>query len=312
MNYLCSSLGKLVSFRNSKNFEIIGLLFQDGSCNNINISNHINKKIVIHIHGNYGNFYQNKFIWLMSKLYCENGVDFLSINTSAHDGLAEGYYGKDLKYVGGGVTEYQDSQLDIQSAIDFVDSLGYTDIILQGHSLGCDKVIDYVIHSTRKFDIILLSPVDGYAVQKDWIKPETIENQIERLSKELPNQSCDKWGNADLDWLNHNEYGANGNNEDWVYEIPVTRKALLSILTGSACQYLNLSLDPEFYADVNVIAYIGKNDALLFCSSEKMSKYLSKKFKSFLPILDLEADHDIIGVEEELVNRIILWIQNRN
>lgn len=43
-----------------------------------------------------------------------------------------------------------------------------------------------------------------------------------------------------------------------------------------------------------------------------MSKYLSKKFKSFLPILDLEVDHDIIGVEKELVKRVILWIQNRN
>lgn len=64
--------------------------------------------------------------------------------------------------------------------------------------------------------------------------------------------------------LNHNEYGAHGSNKDWIYKIPVTRKALLSILTGSACKYLNLSLNTEFYVDINAIAYIGKKDNLLF------------------------------------------------
>ena len=312
MKYSYSSLGKLVSFRNSQDFEIIGMLFQYGSSNKYDISNHTNKRIVIHIHGSYGNFYQNKFIWHMSKIYCENEVDFLSINTSAHDGLAEGYYGKNLKYVGGGVSEYQDSQFDIQAAIDFAISLGYIDIILQGHSLGCDKVIDYSLHSEKKLDIILLSPADSYALQADWIKPDTVEKQIVRIRNGLSTEGKITWGKADFDWLENSEYGAHGNDENWIYEIPITRKALLSILTGSAFKYLNLELAPEFYLDVNAMVYIGKRDGLLFCKSAEMSEYLSKKFKSFFPILDLDADHDIVGVEEVLIKRIVLWIQNRS
>ena len=43
------------------------------------------------MHGNYGNFYNNKFIWKMSEKYLSCGVSFLTFNLSAHDGLCEGY-----------------------------------------------------------------------------------------------------------------------------------------------------------------------------------------------------------------------------
>ena len=76
-------------------------------------------------------------------------------------------------------------------------------------------------------------------------------------------------------------------------------------------KYLNLSHSPSYYIDSNALAYIGKNDGLLFDTPERMSKYLSGKFKSFFSVLDLNADHDIIGVEEELINRIIQWIKKR-
>lgn len=310
MHYLNSSLGRLVSFRNSVDFEIIGMLFQ--SLNNSNdISLHKNQKIVIHIHGNYGNFYQNKFLWYMSTMYCKNGIDLLSVNTSSHDGLAEGYYGKNLKYVGSSVSDYKDSLLDIQAAIDFATFLGYDDILLQGHSLGCDRVIDFLVHSEKKLDTILLSPVDGYAIQKDWIKPETIDEQIRRIQDSCCQKSRSSWGKADFEWLSSCEYGAHGNNEDWIYEIPITKNALISILTGNAMKYLNLTLSPNFYINTNALAYIGKNDGLLFDTPKRMAKYLSGKFKSFFPILDLDADHDIIGVEEELIDRIIQWIEKR-
>lgn len=306
-----SALGKLVTFRNNNDFEIIGILFQKNVTNDTDISKHENNSIIIHIHGSFGNFYQNKFIWYMSDLYCKNGIDFLSINTSAHDGISEGYYGKNLKYVGGAVTRYQDSQLDIQAAVDFARQLGYDDIILQGHSLGCDKIIDFSINSRDNLDIILLSPADSYAVQSNWIAPETVGGQISRLQNELRKVDDFAWGSADLDWLKPHEYGARGKNEDWVYQIPVTRDTLLSILTGSAFKYLNLKLSPEFYIDVNAVVYIGGSDALLFVSPTEMSNYLRGKFKNFTPILDIDADHDIIGVEEKLILRLIEWIHNR-
>ena len=53
-----SAKGRLVAFDNKKNLELIGLIFEaDGGDK---------ENIIIHVHGNYGNFYNNKFIWKMS------------------------------------------------------------------------------------------------------------------------------------------------------------------------------------------------------------------------------------------------------
>ncbi|MBQ3182203.1 MAG: hypothetical protein IJB57_00905 [Clostridia bacterium] len=306
-----SGLGKLVSFKAKNDYEIIGILFQKSSFNDTSIKKHVNNRIVVHIHGSLGNFYQNKFIWYMSKIYCENGIDFLSINLSAHDGLAEGYFGTKMKYVGGSVANYEDSQLDIDAALEFVNSLGYKDILLQGHSLGCDKIIEYSLKFPHTYDLILLSPTDSYAIHSRWISPETIDEQINRLETSMFEKNKMICEDDNLDWANYNDYGAKGTDLDWVYKIPVTKRTLLSILRGSAFTNLNMELSPEFYIDINVFAFLGKKDGLLFCPNYKMAEYLNNKFKTFTSVLDLEADHDLIGVEKELTDRIVKWIYER-
>ena len=65
-----SAKGRLVAFDNKKNLELIGLIFEaDGGDK---------ENIIIHVHGNYGNFYNNKFIWKMSEKYLSCGVSFLT------------------------------------------------------------------------------------------------------------------------------------------------------------------------------------------------------------------------------------------
>ncbi len=306
-----SGLGKLVSFNAKNDYEVIGILFQKGSSSDTNIKNHVNNKIVVHIHGSLGNFYQNKFIWHMSKIYCENGIDFLSINLSAHDGLAEGYYGTKMKYVGGSVTDYEESQFDIDAALEFAKSLGYEDILLQGHSLGCDKIIEYSLKSTPTYDLILLSPTDSYAIHSRWILPETIDEQINRLETSISDKNNMICEDANFDWAKCNDYGAKGTDQDWNYQIPVTKRTLLSILKGSAFTNLNMELSHKFYIDINVFAFLGKKDGLLFCPNYKMAEHLSNKFKTFTSVLDLDADHDLVGVEKELTNRIVKWVHAR-
>lgn len=49
-----SAKGRLVAFDNKKNLELIGLIFEaDGGDK---------ENIIIHVHGNYGNFYNNHLI----------------------------------------------------------------------------------------------------------------------------------------------------------------------------------------------------------------------------------------------------------
>lgn len=301
MKELFSNVGQLVSFRTVDDFEIVGMLFQ-------NDPNSL-RKIVVHIHGNFGNFYQNKFLWYMSKIYCQSGIDLLTVNLSSHDGLAEGYYGVQLKYVGGGVADYNDSQKDIQAAVDFAKRRGYEEIILQGHSLGCDKIIEYSVSTHGDNKMILLSPVDSYAVQTLWRKPETVEEQITRIEAMEFSERDNGWGKADLNWANKNEYGALGDCAEWVYQIPITYDALIKILKGSAFHYLNLEKNPEYSLSNKCIAFVGKKDGLQLHRQSVWIDYLRSKFTNLMVIDDLDADHDVVGVEEILINRIVRWIE---
>ena len=306
--------GRLVTIRTTERFEIIGMLFQSESSykgtdvNEKHILTDFNTPIVIHVHGNFGNFYQNKFLWYMSEMYLQNGIDFLSINLSSHDGLAEGYYGVQLKYVGGGVADYEASQLDIEAAVQYVQELGYKNVVLQGHSLGCDKIIEFAMNHEHLFPLILLSPVDSYAVQSNWISPESVEEQIERIKKGLYPQEDKPWGSADLDWLPNQEYGAKGGTQEWTYEIPITKEALLSILEGAAFKYLNVKTGDPFTLENRTFAYLGKRDGLQMHRHEDWVEFLQHSFTHITFAQDLDADHDIVGVEAELTERIIKWI----
>lgn len=293
-----SANGKLVNFTNDKNLELIGLLFEP----NQNESG----TVIIHIHGNYGNFYTNKFIWFMSKKYTKKNYAFLSFNLSAHDGLCEGYRLGVLDYIGGGVADYNESILDIDAAIQYVRKRGYNRVILQGHSLGCDKIIDYLIKfQNTDCSVILLSPVDSYAVQKRWLqlhRSETIVSQISRL------KGCPDGSDNSLDWLSIDEYGAEGLNKDWIYRIPITKKAFLSILEGSAFRYLNIECGTNFHIEHPTFVFLGRNDGLQMSSQNEMRQFLSSHFSNCHFEDTLESDHDIIGVEEVLCDRIVQWI----
>lgn len=294
-----SNLGRLVTFRTVEDYEIIGMLFAN--------EEQRTDTIIIHIHGNFGNFYQNKFLWVMSNIYVANRIDFLTINLSSHDGLAEGYFGRELKYVGGGVALYDESQADIAAAIKFVETRGYKKIILQGHSLGCDKIIQYTVNNGTPNPLILLSPVDSYKVQSDWIQPELISHQVERLKRKI-RDTGKEWGSADLDWLPSTEYGAKGDTAEWTYQIPITREALISILEGAAFKYLNLDAGNSFSLSNPTFAFVGKRDGLQMHDKKDWANFLRKSFTQIEVFNDLDADHDVVGVESEVAEKIVQWI----
>lgn len=295
-----SGLGQLISFNNVNDMELIGLLFS-GSGSSARTSN----TIVLHIHGNYGNFYNNKFIWVMSKIYVENGIDFLSFNLSAHDGLCEGYEKETLRYIGGAVVDYGESIIDIEAAVQYAKKSSYSRIILQGHSLGCDKAIHYcLLNPDVCTELILLSPVDSFAVQKKWLevhKHITIPEQINALKKLPIYRDGPQWVSID-------EYGAEGADADWVYRIPVTRNCLLSILEGSAFKYLNLECGDDFYIKNRTLAFLGVNDGLQMSTQNEFKDFLKQHFCELCVVDDLKSDHDLKGVENELTDRIVDWI----
>jgi len=112
-----------------------------------------------------------------------------------------------------------------------------------------------------------------------------------------------------LTWLNIDEYGAEGLNVDWIYQIPVTKKTLLSILEGSAFKYLNLECGTDFSIENPAFIFLGQNDGLQMVSQKEMRMFLSKHFMNCMFEDTLVADHDIIGVEQLLSKKIVSWLR---
>jgi pimeloyl-ACP methyl ester carboxylesterase len=153
--------GKLITAKASDGFILHGLLSESEKKRDVGI---------LHLHGSYGNFYENFFLENLGRALPEMGVGFLAVNTRGHD-----YY-SDLKRDGkegiesvriGGIREvFQDCVNDIDGWLGFLRSMGFKRIVLEGHSLGAMKVIFYARrHSGDLSGLALISPPDNFGLQ---------------------------------------------------------------------------------------------------------------------------------------------------
>lgn len=129
------------------------------------------RAIVLHVHGIYGNFYENTFLDVLTEAYNEIGMAFLPFNTRGHDYFAnvrtymQGIYG--CKRIGAALDTFQDCDRDLHAWFNFAQARGYERIILQGHSLGAMKAVYYFkSHPDFTSAIMLLSPPDHLGLQR--------------------------------------------------------------------------------------------------------------------------------------------------
>ncbi len=150
-------LGEFIRITTEDGLELQGLLFEP----KIKTT-----KVLIHVHGWVGNFYENKFIDNIAREVIAKGFAFLTFNNRGA-GIIQDFIKRDhskIKYarIGGSLEKFENSVIDIKAAIEFMNSRGYKEIILQGHSLGCQKITFYQYRNEDKRirGLILLAPVD--------------------------------------------------------------------------------------------------------------------------------------------------------
>ena len=134
-------------------------------------------KIVIHVHGLCGNFYENRFLDTLAKTYIDKDYAFLTFSNRGRGFINELLKGNDCIVMWGCLERFKDCILDIDGVLNRVRDKGYKNIILEGHSYGCNKVIYYF---NRKKDkdiskIILLSPCDIPSEWKKFLNEEEYE-----------------------------------------------------------------------------------------------------------------------------------------
>jgi alpha-beta hydrolase superfamily lysophospholipase len=126
------------------------------------LSNCSGEIAAIHIHGMAGNGYQNKFLDNLREMYTKAGISFLTFDNRGA-GIMNDFRLHDGWKQGGSCYEvFEESIEDIRGAIEFMKALGKTKFILQGHSLGGSKLVNYLVNDSSDdvLSAILLAPTD--------------------------------------------------------------------------------------------------------------------------------------------------------
>ncbi len=143
--------------------DLIDFCAEDGILLNGFIAKANSKKIVIATHGMSSNCFKTRER-IIAKKCLENNISFLGYNNRGSElvkYLKSKATDKKVKSLGG--TSYEDpieSYFDIKGAITTALELGYTEIYLQGHSLGCTKII-YTYNKFKKENSEILKYIKG-------------------------------------------------------------------------------------------------------------------------------------------------------
>lgn len=140
------------------------------------------KKVVIQIHGMTSNCFKKRDRLIAKKLK-EIQIDTISFNNRGSEIVRYIKSEKSILLAGTAYEKVEDSYYDIVGAIKFAQNLGYESIYLQGHSLGCTKIVytynklceenNTCLNSIK--GVILLSLVDipgavGFGINKEYIQ----------------------------------------------------------------------------------------------------------------------------------------------
>lgn len=117
---------------------------------------------VVHLHGMSGNGYENYFLDNLRQTYSEKSISLFAIDSRGRGIISDFRQNDGWKHAGSCFEIFSESVHDIQGAINYLKTLGKTRFILQGHSLGCTKVVNFVltedIADIEK--VVLLAPTD--------------------------------------------------------------------------------------------------------------------------------------------------------
>ncbi len=182
-------LGQLVRIPTSDGLELQGLLYKPSQKTN---------KILVHLHGWTGNFYENVFLDYIARACLAQGYSFLSFNTRGAGFVQEFLKKKDgtVEYIkiGGSLERFEDCLIDIDAVINFLEAEGYSQFILEGHSTGCQKAAYYTVnsHNPHVKGLVFLEPADDPSIVKK-ILADRYEEAMKYARSVLPDQPMPDW-----------------------------------------------------------------------------------------------------------------------
>ena len=147
------------------------------------LNNEASDIAVVHIHGMSGNGYENYFLDNLRAMYAQHDVSLFTIDSRGRGIISDFRQGDGWKHAGSCFELFEESAYDIRGAIDYLKSLGKTRFILQGHSLGCTKVVNFVLNEDVDGieKVVLLAPTD----MTGWANTEPKHTEYLAKAKQL-------------------------------------------------------------------------------------------------------------------------------
>lgn len=262
------------------------------------------KKIVIHVHGKEGHFVQNHFVQVLGEQYPQNGYAFLTFNNRGHDYMADLLKKTSTGFVweqGGSMFDLlENSQFDIQGIIDYVLGLGYTEIILQGHSLGPHKICYFLtqVNNPLISKVIFLTTADvRYQFDSsvpEWEKYSLLAKKLVDEGKGRALMSIRLWSNCPVSAATFWNY-TNPHNNCFVFNGTHPEKEFKNF---NKINLPILVVNPE-------------NDVASGIQADKFIQLLKKNSvsKHFKGEVIKNAVHNFLSKEDELAKVILEWLK---
>ena len=260
-------------------------------------------KVLIQIHGMTSNCFKKRSK-IIANTIANIGIDTIDFNNRGSDIIKYISDGNSKRLAGTAYENIEECYADIVGAIEFATEIGYTEIFLQGHSLGCTKIL-YTYNQLVKEKngllekikgVILLSLVDIVGtIEKDadmeFIKYAEDKEKNNEMMEMMPSKSFIHPMSV-KNYLMYTKY-----NENIDFARYDKKDNSFEVLNSIKC--------PLFMRWGNVFEII-KQDA------KELTEFLNDKIKNNLKDISYidGADHGYHAKEEQLATEICKFLQN--
>jgi pimeloyl-ACP methyl ester carboxylesterase len=279
--------GELISFKTLDEVELSGFYKQ---------AKRKSKKCVVYIHGLTGDFLDPPLVDEIGESVTRAGFNFLSFNNRGSEIITWFKVKGKLEMIGGARERFEDCIDDIAAAVNYACKRGSSEVVLVGHSTGCQKSVYYqsTTQDVRVKGIILLGPASDTDYEK------------KRLGKKFMWALAYAKGTLKVGQGDRLFYGT---------EEFLTFRRFYSLhkptsLEGTIFNYRTGRMRLLSRINVPVLAAYGSEDHFSVFSPKQELEMIGKNLKDgFKPLIINGAGHSFEGKESNLAGAIARWLR---
>jgi pimeloyl-ACP methyl ester carboxylesterase len=260
--------------------------------------------ILINIHGTASAFYEEEF-----EEHYVNEIPKLGIGVLFTNNRGNGILQNSWQKTGAGVERFEDCLIDIDAWIEFALKQGYKKIILQGHSLGTEKIVYYMEkgqYKNKVIGVILLGFADSYGTNLEFLKTidKNLSRKIMEEAKALIKQGKKEQFISTV-WLSH------------AGVLPQSAEGYVNFFNEnseiSKAFPLRKGKDLEFYKKIKVpiLGLIGDKEEYTVIPVLDAVNLLKKENKNAEIIQIKDCDHDFSTKRKELLQMVTSFLKRK-